>query len=140
MTYRGCILGSCNYSDLVFCHYRHKSYEVRVIALPRKKSGSNIEIRERYLKCFSFFSPTKTTSSKDEMINPAFYLYKFLHSIIIDDLKRNTEEIIRINSRLFSSEDDLSALRKHLSVNPTSSILGMSEILSNLSNLFDYFM
>lgn len=124
-------MGSCNFSDLVFCHYRHKSCEVRVIALPRKKPRSNIEIRERYLKCFSFFNPTKTVSSKDEMINPAFYIYKFLHSVIIDDLTRNTEEMIRINSRLFSSDDDLSQLRKHLSVNPTSSILGMAETRCN---------
>ena len=125
-------MGSCSFSDLVFCHYRHKTCEVRVIALPRKKSRSNIEIRERYLKCFSFFSPTKVMSSKDEIINPAFYIYKFLHSVIIEDLTRNTEDIIRINSRLFSSEDDLSRLRKHLSVNPMSSILGMAKLLYNL--------
>lgn len=124
VTCRSEILGTCKLTDLVFCHYRHKTAEVRVIALPRRRKLSKAEVRDRHLQCFSFFSPSKTTSIQEIIPNPTFYIYKYLHDAIVTELERNTEEIIRMNKRLLSGEEDIAQLRKHLAVNPSKSILG----------------
>ena len=50
---RGEIVGHCLFTDIVFCHYRHKAKEVTVLALPRKRSHK-VELRERVIQRFSF--------------------------------------------------------------------------------------
>ena len=58
---RGKIVGECKHSDIVFCHYRHKSSEVIIVALPRILSFGKREMRERQILRVSFFNPPKST-------------------------------------------------------------------------------
>ena len=120
---RGEIVGHCLFTDIVFCHYRHKAKEVTVLALPRKRSHK-VELRERVIQRFSFFSPVKTIITPDMIANPAYYIYKHLHHMVMNEYKRNTEAIIQMNRRFCDSQEALDKLQKQLAVNPSQSILG----------------
>lgn len=58
---RGRIVGECNHEDIVFTHYRHKTHEVLLVALPRVLSCGKREMRERHILRVSFFDPPKET-------------------------------------------------------------------------------
>lgn len=120
---RGEIVGHCLFTDIVFCHYRHKAKEVTILALPRKRSHK-VELRERVIQRFSFFSPVKTIITPDMIANPAYYIYKHLHRMVMDEYKRNTETLIEMNRRFCDSQEAVDKLRKQLAVNPSQSILG----------------
>ena len=45
---------------MVFCHYSHRSKEVIFVALPRVRSCTNREMRERKPFQVSFVSPPKS--------------------------------------------------------------------------------
>ena len=121
---RGEIKGHCLFTDIVFCHYRHKVEEVVVIALPRKRSHRKVELRERFIQRFSFFSPPKSIITSDMLANPAYFIYKHLHHVIMNEYKADTEHIIEINKRYYDSEEAIEKLQHHLAVNPSQSILG----------------
>jgi len=121
---RGEIKGYCLLTDIVFCHYRHKVEEVVVIALPRKRSHRKVELRERCIQRFSFFSPSKSIITSDMLANPAYFIYKHLHQVIMNEYKADTDHILEINKRYYDSEEAMEKLRHHLAVNPSQSILG----------------
>lgn len=108
----GCILGQCHFTDIVFCHYSHRSKEVAIIAPsacaePREKGDEGPEGAARFLLQSPQVHHRPAGKAKQQCsplfpFSVAYFIYKQIHRVVMEEYKANTDALIELNKRVLS--------------------------------------